>query len=91
MKHYYADVPDLGNVAVSRHAQERIRADRIAEATFEEVLFRGEMIAEGFEVVIRRGSGIQIVILLKPKPFAGAKLVKTVFKTGAQANAKQTR
>ena len=40
MKHY-RDVRGLGNVAVSRHAQERIMDARISQAMFERVLLSG--------------------------------------------------
>ena len=33
MDHYFPDVPGLGNVALSRHAQERLVSDGISEAT----------------------------------------------------------
>ena len=31
MRHYFEDVPGLGNVAVSRHAQERMAGEGITE------------------------------------------------------------
>jgi hypothetical protein len=35
MKHYYPNVPGIGNVAVSRHAQDRLAEDGISEREFE--------------------------------------------------------
>jgi len=39
MKHFYRDVPRLGNVAVSRHAQARMEADGISQEVFDKALF----------------------------------------------------
>ena len=36
MDHYFPDVPGLGNIAVSRHAQNRVREDGISEETFKD-------------------------------------------------------
>ena len=79
MKHYYADVKGLGNVAVSRHAQEN----------FERVLLNpvrpdGQ---DGIGVVWRERDGLRIVILTDPTPNMGAVLVKTVYRVKPQANA----
>ena len=38
MDHYFPDVPGLGNVAVSRHAQARMVEDGISEHDFKEAL-----------------------------------------------------
>ena len=47
MKHYYANVPGLGNVAVSRYAQDRLAEDGISEREFEAVLLRGDSVPRG--------------------------------------------
>jgi hypothetical protein len=38
-QHYYPDVPGLGNVAVSRHVQQRMDEHKISQAVFERALF----------------------------------------------------
>lgn len=84
MAHYFPNVPGLGNVAVSRHAQDRMREDKIAARDFEDVLVNGRQVPDGIGVIVREGLGIRIVILERPTPFRGAKLVKTVFRVNAQ-------
>lgn len=84
MNHFYRNVPQLGNVAVSRHAQARCAQDGISEKTFSDVLSSGEMVHDGQDVVWRCGQGIRIVILLRPTPNTGAKLVKTVYREKPQ-------
>ncbi len=85
--HYYENVPTLGNVAVSRHALDRIAAQGIGKAAFEEALFTGEMTPEGDAITWREKNGVRLVIINKPEPFRGAKLVKTVFKIKPQGRA----
>jgi hypothetical protein len=88
MGHYYKNVPGLGSVAVSRHAQYNIRQQQIPESNFIKVLFESKSLEEGFEVVRREGFGIRIIILLNPTPFKGAKLVKSVFSIKPQKDSK---
>lgn len=88
-RHYFENVPGLGNVAVSRHAQERAAADNVSEATFADVLHHGESVPDGAGVVTRERNGVRLVILERPEPFAGAKLVKTCFRVLAQAKARR--
>jgi len=87
MQHFYEDVPGLGNVAVSRHAQERALEQSISDRVFEDVLLTGKDTPEGLGVVWREKRGLRLVILLKPEPFRGAKLVKTVYWVKAQGRA----
>ena len=87
MKHYYPDVPGIGNVAVSRHAQDRLAEDGISEREFEAVLLRGDSVPEGQDILWRQKDGIRLVILLKPEPFRGATLVKTAYRIELQAKA----
>jgi hypothetical protein len=89
MDHYFPNVPGLGNVAVSRHAQDRMREDGIAETTFQDALATGETIPEGQDVIWREKHGIRVVILRKPEPFAGAMLVKTVYRIKGAAQARR--
>ena len=85
MKHFYRNVPNLGNVAVSRHAQERIREARISEPSFERILIGGLDTPIGTNVVWREKDGLRLVILVNPTPNIGAKLVKTVYRVKAPA------
>jgi hypothetical protein len=90
MTHFYGNVPKLGNVAVSRHAQKRMEEDQIPRVAFERVLLTPvkQDIRGGADIRWREGDGIRIVILENPVPPTGAKLVKTVYRIQAQAKAK---
>jgi len=79
MKHYWKDVPRLGNVVVSRHAQKRALDEDISEALFAEVLLEGKDTPDGQDTILRESMGIRLVIIT-PTPFRGAKLVKTLFR-----------
>ena len=87
MDHYFPNVPGLGNVALSRHAQERMSQDGISEEDFADALMRGDTIPDGQDVVWREKDGVRIVILRKPTPFKGAMLVKTAYRIKAAARA----
>lgn len=89
MKHYFENVSGLGNIAVSRHAQERMLSENISEESFIRTLETGRDIPDGQSIVWRENHGIRIVIILKPEPFRGAKLVKTVFKIAGQLEVKK--
>lgn len=89
-KYYYENVRGLGNVAVSRHAQERMDELGISQELFEKVLLETSEwadIFDGFDVVWRQDANVRLVIIT-PTPFRGAKLVKTVYKVKPQARAK---
>jgi len=90
MSHFYRNVPKLGNVAVSRHAQKRMEEDQISQEAFERVLLTPvkQDIRDGADVLWRERDGIRIVILENPTPSTGAKLVKTVYRIQAQAKAR---
>ena len=60
MKHYYANVPGIGNVALSRHAQDRLAEDGISEREFEAVLLRGDSVPEGQDILWRQKDGIRL-------------------------------
>jgi hypothetical protein len=89
MKHFFRDVPLLGNVAVSRHAQARVAEEGIAEADFQRALLEPIRpdIPDGMDVLWRERDGIRLVILTNPTPNIGAKLVKTVYRVQNQARA----
>ena len=90
MTHFYRNVPKLGHVAVSRHAQKRMEEDKISQEAFERVLLTPAKpdVREGAEILWRERDGIRIVILENPTPPTGSKLVKTVYRVEAQAKAK---
>ena len=87
MPHFYRNVPKLGHVAVSRHAQRRMEEDHISQEAFERALLGPVKpdIKEGADILWRERDGIRIVILENPTPPAGAKLIKTVYRVKAQA------
>ena len=87
MDHYFPDVPGLGNVAVSRHAQARLVEDGISEHDFKEALFNGTTIPDGQDVLWREKDGVRVVILRQPTPFKGAMLAKTVYRVRPAARA----
>jgi hypothetical protein len=91
MNHFYRDVPKLGNVAVSRHAQARAEEDGISQEAFDRVLLTpsGPDVPEGPDILWRERDGIRLVILTNPTPNTGAKLVKTVYRIEAQAKARK--
>ena len=90
MNHFYRNVPGLGNVAVSRHAQEEARKDRITDTMFADVLLNPVLadIPEGNNILWREKNGIRLVIIVNPEPNRGAKLVKTVYRVQPQAKAR---
>lgn len=90
MTHFYRNVPKLGHVAVSRHAQTRMEEDNISEEAFARVLLAPVKpdIKDGADILWRERDGIRIVILENPTPPSGAKLVKTVYRVDAQAKAR---
>lgn len=91
-QHYYKNVPRLGNVAVSRHAQDRMDEYNIGQAAFERALLDpANEVEEGTEILWRERDNIRVVIIQRPVPFRGAKLVKTVMRIGAQAGASGRR
>ena len=85
MNHFYRDVPGLGNVAFSRHAQERLTDEGVSEETVRRILYNAAQkdISDSQGVVHREGYGIRLVILLNPTPDRGAKLVKTAYRIQA--------
>ena len=89
MEHYFANVPGLGNVALSRHAQERMVRDGISENELQEALLRGATTPDGQEIVWRQKDGVRVVILRNPTPFRGAMLATTIYRVKAAAKAQK--
>lgn len=88
MIHFYRDVPRLGNVALTRHAQERAQALGIKDSHVQDLLFSGNDTPDGMDVLWRERGRFRMVILLKPTPYRGAALVKTIYEVEEQAKAK---
>ena len=86
--HFYRDVPRMGNVALSRHAIERAERLGLTQKMIEDVLWLGRDTPDGFQVTLREYNNIRFVIMLRPKPFKGAKLVKTLYKIDPRASAR---
>lgn len=86
MEHFYRNVPKLGNVAISRHAQKTMEQNAIPEDIFRRVLLEPIRpdIPDGMDIIWRERDGIRIVILMNPTPNLGARLVKTVYRLKAQ-------
>lgn len=82
MKHYWADVPRLGNVAVSRHAQSKAEKEGLTEEVFEDILKNGKDTPDGQHTIWREKRGFRLVIIT-PTPFQGALLVKTLYRMKA--------
>lgn len=87
MKYYYEDVPGLGNIAISRHAQDRAASHCISDEMVEDVLINGTDTPDGMDTLWREHNGVRLVIIT-PTPFRGAKLVKTMYRIQRQASVK---
>ncbi|MCD6072851.1 MAG: hypothetical protein K0S42_3367 [Microvirga sp.] len=89
MKHFYENVPRLGNVAVSRHAQSQMLEAGISQEAFDRALLDPIQpdAPDGQDILWRERDGLRLVILTNPTPNRGAKLVKTVYRVEAQAKA----
>lgn len=90
MQHFYRDVPKLGHVAVSRHAQARMIASGITQEMFEKVLLKPTKpdVPDGVDILWRERDGLRIVVLTDPTPNVGAKLVKSVYRVERQARSR---
>lgn len=89
MQHFYRNVPGLGHVAVSRHAQARLEAEGITQELFDQVLLHPTRpdVREGIDILWRERDGVRLVILTNPEPDRGAVLVKTAFRVAKPAAA----
>lgn len=87
MQFFYTDVPRLGRVAVSRHAQARIQEQNIPEELFRKTLLRPGKpdIPDTEGVVWRESNGLRIVVVTKPVPDRGTMVVKTVYRIQGNA------
>jgi hypothetical protein len=91
-QHFYRDVKGLGHVAVSRHAQANMDRQGISQELFERVLLSPSKpdVHEDLNTLWRERENIRLVII-NPTPDTGARLIKTVFRVNAQAQAKAVR
>lgn len=91
MEHFYRDIPGLGHVAVSRHAQARIEEQGISQRAFEAALFTPAKTVDedNGQIQWRETNGVRVVLVMFPTPNRGARVVKTVFKIGAQAGSRE--
>lgn len=81
MEHFFRDVPKVGNVAVSRHAQENAAEQKITEHDFRLALFEPtRRVSEGFNTVWLERGGIRLVLIPRPEPFRGAALITTAYR-----------
>ncbi len=89
MEHFYRNVPGLGNVAVSRHAQARMETDGVSQVAFDRTLLHPTRpdVRDGADVLWRERDGLRLVILTDSTPNMGAVLVKTVYRVEPQASA----
>lgn len=89
MKHYYENVKGIGNIAVTRHAQDRMEREGITQEEFDKALLEPIRpdVPDGIGVLWRQRNGVRVVILTNPTPNRGAKLVKTVYRVQDQARA----
>lgn len=87
MTHYYENVPRLGNVAVTRHAQDKAIQQGFAPR-FGDILMNGTDTPDGMGVVWREKNGFRLVIVLRPEPYRGAALVTTAYRIKPQEVAK---
>ena len=93
MKHFYENVPRLGNVAVSRHAQAQMIEAGISQEAVDRVLLEPTRpdIPDGADILWRERDGLRLVTLINPSPNRGAKLIKTVYRVQALARATNAR
>jgi hypothetical protein len=86
---FYRNVPELGHVAVNRHAQKGMREDNISQEAFERVLLEPIQpdIPDGMGILLRERDGIRLVIRTDPAPDTGATVI-TVYRIEAQAKVK---
>ena len=83
-KFVYQDVPGLGKVVISRHAQANMDIQGISDADLQVVLYKGRSLRETDKIEWRTLNGIRIIVLLNPEPNRGSKLAKTIFRVEEQ-------
>jgi hypothetical protein len=85
MRHVYENVPGIGDLVISRHAQIELATDNIKQEDIDRILFEEyEDVPDGIGVMWRQRCGVRLVIVLKPQPFRGAALVVTGYRIQGQ-------
>lgn len=87
MQHYYKDIAGIGNVAVSRRAQDKAVEHGISEEMFRHALTKpdGPDTPACRQGEFYRDRGVvRLVIVRKPTPFRGASLVRSVIRRELQ-------
>jgi hypothetical protein len=79
----YADVPGLGDVVLSKHAQDRLRGLGVALRTFEDALMNPlePDVWDSTSILWREKRGLRLVIDMRTNP----KTIVTAFRVLAQA------
>jgi hypothetical protein len=82
MRSHYENVPGLGRVNVSNHAQQRMIDHNISEAEFQRALMEPIQpdVPDGHNIVRRWRNAVGLVILLHPEPDLGIKLITTIYR-----------
>jgi len=88
LKHYYPNIPTLGNVAISRHAQAQAINAGFNDSMIEDSLRNGTEVPDGQNVVFKEKALLRMVINKKPTPFKGAALCTTIIRLKPQEKAK---
>lgn len=78
MKFYYQKVDGLGDIGVSRIAQNQAYQAAISDRDFEAALYRGEIRKEGFTRVYRELNDIRLRIDYSAESFKGIGMVTEV-------------
>ena len=80
MTYFYDDIPRLGNVVLTRHAQDKAHQEGITEEEIERALVNGQDTPDGMNIIWRQFRNLRLVIILKPTPDLGSKVVKTLYR-----------
>lgn len=85
----YEDVPGFGSVVLSHHAQRKAAEQRITDEAVEGVLFQGRDRPDG-QATWREHRDVRVVII-RPTPWRGAWLVKTMYRVHPNERAYRRR
>lgn len=93
MQHFYRQVPGLGNVALSRHAQARADEEGFSDEMVRKALLEPDTpdipaIPDGHNILFRSRGPLRFVINRRPTPFRHASLVTTIIRIQPQARTK---
>ena len=90
MQHFYKQVPGLGNVALSHHAQAKAEAEGFSDEMVRKALLEPDTpdIPDGHNILFRSRGQLRFVINRRPTPFRHASLVTTIIRIQPQAKIK---